>query len=63
MKRPIVIIARAVEEVKGGAVLPAAKVAVVVKAIVRAVVPHQNHPSHEMRSRQEKRVSMTLVSL
>jgi hypothetical protein len=30
---------------------------------VRAVVPFQNHPSHEMRSGQEKRVSTALVSL
>jgi hypothetical protein len=68
LKRPVVIIARdtaakevvgpridgarAVKEVKGGAVLPAAKGAAVVKAIVRAVVPCQNHPSHEMRSGQ-----------
>jgi hypothetical protein len=79
LKRPIVVItrdtaaeeavgpridrARAVEEVKGGVVLPAAKVAAVVKAIVRAVVPRQNHPSHEMRSGQEKRVLTALVSL
>jgi hypothetical protein len=79
LKKPIIIIARdtaaeeavgpridgarAVEEVKGGAVLPPAKVAAVVKAIVRVVLPVQNHPSHEMRSGQEKRVSMTLVSL
>jgi hypothetical protein len=34
----------------------------VVKAIVRAVVHHQNHRSHAMRSGQEKRVTMTLVS-
>jgi hypothetical protein len=54
LKRPVVIIARdtaakeavgpkidgarAVKELKGGAVLPAVKVAAVVKAIVRAVV-------------------------
>jgi hypothetical protein len=79
LKRPVVVIARdtaakeavgpridgarSVEEVKGGAVLPAAKVAAMAKAIVRAVVPRQNHPSHEMRSGQEKRVSTALVSL
>jgi hypothetical protein len=79
LKRPVVVIARdtaaeeavgpridgarAVEEVKEGAVLPTAKGAAMVKAIVRAVVRRQNHPSHEMRSGQEKRVSTTLVSL
>jgi hypothetical protein len=79
LKRPIVVIARdtaaeeavgptidgacTVKEVKGGVVLLAAEVAAVVKAIVRAVVPHQNHPSHEMRSGQEKRVLTKFVSL
>ena len=79
LKRPVVVIARdtaaeeavgpridgarAVKEVKGGAVLPAVNVAAVVKARVRAVVPRQNHPSHEMRSGQEKRLSTALVSL
>jgi hypothetical protein len=68
LKRPVIVIARdtaaeeaigpridgarTIEEVNGGTVLPAAKVAAVVKAIMRAVVPRQNHPSHEMRSGQ-----------
>jgi hypothetical protein len=33
----------------------------VVKAIANTVVPRQNHPSQEIRSGQEKRVSTALL--